>query len=74
MCHGAAIFHDLVDPDTGKAIVEGKTITGFTPEAEDEMGVMAALRSWNEPLIDEHAKALGAKCKYTCCSDVFCFY
>jgi hypothetical protein len=24
---------------------------------------MKGLRSWNEPLVDEHAKILGAECK-----------
>jgi hypothetical protein len=28
-------------------------------QAEEEMGVMDGLRSWMEPLIDEHAKTLG---------------
>ena len=27
------------------------------------MGVMDGLRSWGEPMIDEHAKVLGAECK-----------
>jgi putative intracellular protease/amidase len=62
-CHGPAIFADLIDPATGKPIIEGKKITGFTTQAEEEMGIMEGLRSWNEPLVDEHAKLLGAECK-----------
>lgn len=62
VCHGAAIFADLLDPETGKPIVDGKKITGFTTEGEEVMGIMGALRSWNEPFVDEHAKALGAEC------------
>jgi hypothetical protein len=32
------------------------------------MGVMDGLRSWGEPMIDEHAKGLGAECKL--CSSI----
>lgn len=62
-CHGPAIFANLLNIDTGKPIVEGKKITGFTTQAEYDMGIMDGLRAWNEPMIDEHAKALGAICK-----------
>ncbi|OAL46691.1 class I glutamine amidotransferase-like protein [Pyrenochaeta sp. DS3sAY3a] len=61
VCHGPAIFTDLNDKATGKPIIAGKKITGFTTQAEVEMGIMDALRAWNEPLIDEHAKTLGAE-------------
>lgn len=27
------------------------------------MGIMEGIRAWNEPLIDEHAKTLGAECE-----------
>jgi putative intracellular protease/amidase len=63
-CHGPAIFANILD-DAGKPIVEGKKITGFTTQAEHEMGIMDGLRAWNEPMIDEHAKSLGANCKST---------
>ncbi|KAF2825877.1 IgE-binging protein [Ophiobolus disseminans] len=61
VCHGPALFAGLLDPDTGRPVIEGKKITGFTTEAEEQMGVLDALRAWNEPLVDEHAKALGAE-------------
>ncbi|MCJ1455297.1 hypothetical protein MMC28_005651 [Mycoblastus sanguinarius] len=61
VCHGAAIFPGISDPTTGKSVVSGRTITGFTTQAEDDMHVMDALRSWKEPLIDEWATKLGAK-------------
>lgn len=61
-CHGPAIFADLKD-ESGIPIVKGKRITGFTTQAEIDMGVMDGLRAWGEPLTDEHAKALGAECK-----------
>jgi putative intracellular protease/amidase len=43
--------------------VQGRKITGFTTQAEYDMGVMDGLRAWGEPMIDEHAKVLGAECK-----------
>jgi len=61
VCHGEAIFPGVIDPATGKSIIAGKTITGFTTEAEYDMHLMDPIRSWNEPLIDEWAEKLGAK-------------
>ena len=63
MCHGPAIFAGIKDA-TGEPIVKGRKITGFTTQAEHDMNIMEALRSWGEPLVDEHAKALGAECKF----------
>lgn len=61
VCHGPAIFANLLDSETRKPLVQGKRITGFTTQAEYDMGVMDGLRSWGEPMIDEHAKVLGAE-------------
>jgi len=61
VCHGEAIFPGVIDRATGKSIIAGKTITGFTTEAEYDMHLMDPIRSWNEPLIDEWADKLGAK-------------
>ena len=44
--------------------MKGRKITGFTTQAEHDMKIMEALRSWGEPLVDEHAEALGAECKF----------
>ncbi|KAJ4290431.1 plasma membrane heat shock protein [Kalmusia sp. IMI 367209] len=59
VCHGPAIFPGINDAD-GKPIISGRKITGFTTQAEYDMKVMDALKSWGEPLVDEHAKVLGA--------------
>jgi len=61
VCHGEAIFPGVIDLATGKSIIAGKTITGFTTQAENDMHIMDVIRSWNEPLIDEWAEKLGAK-------------
>lgn len=61
-CHGPAIFPGINDA-AGKSIIAGKKITGFTTQAESEMGILDALRKWDEKLVDEIAEELGATCK-----------
>ncbi|KAF2734467.1 class I glutamine amidotransferase-like protein [Polyplosphaeria fusca] len=60
VCHGPAIFPDMLDGKTGEPIIKGKKITGFTTQAEVEMKVLETLRTWKEPLVDETAEQLGA--------------
>ena len=62
-CHGPAVFDDLIDPATGKPLIQGKTITGFTTEAEVDMKILDTLKSWGNPLVEETAERMGAKCK-----------
>jgi len=61
VCHGPALFAGVIDASTGKSIISGKTITGFTTEGEYVMKLMDTLKSWNEPLVEELAAELGAK-------------
>jgi len=61
VCHGPAIFGSVMDTTTGKSIINGKTITGFTTEGEYVMKLMDQLKAWGEPLVEELAKQLGAK-------------
>jgi putative intracellular protease/amidase len=63
VCHGPAIFTDLIDQATGEPLIKGKTITGFTTEAENTMGIMADLRSWGSDMVEEVAEKNGAKCE-----------
>jgi D-lactate dehydratase len=37
VCHGAAILPGVLDKGTGESIAKGKTVTGFTREAEYTM-------------------------------------
>lgn len=53
----------MIDASTGKSIISGKTITGFTTEGEQVMGILGTVKSWGEPLVEELAVKLGAKCK-----------
>ncbi|ERS99013.1 hypothetical protein HMPREF1624_04208 [Sporothrix schenckii ATCC 58251] len=61
VCHGPAIFANVLDTATGKPLIQGKTITGFTSEAEDVLGITAVLKTWGQPLVEELAEKLGAK-------------
>lgn len=63
VCHGPAIFAGVVDLATGAPLIKGREITGFTTEAEDTMGIMAELRTWGNPMVEELAEQLGAKCE-----------
>ncbi|ETS76614.1 hypothetical protein PFICI_12001 [Pestalotiopsis fici W106-1] len=60
VCHGPAIFANLLDRATGEPLIKGKKITGFTTEAEHTMKIMDDLRSWNTEMVEEIAERLGA--------------
>jgi putative intracellular protease/amidase len=64
VCHGPAIFANVIDPATNEPLIKGKRLTGFTTEAEKDMKVYDELKSWNSELIDELAARLGATCKF----------
>lgn len=63
VCHGPAIFANMKDLATGEPLIKGKSITGFTTEAEVTMGIMQELRSWNSELVEDIATRLGATCE-----------
>ncbi|KAK6407367.1 plasma membrane heat shock protein [Oleoguttula sp. CCFEE 5521] len=44
VCHGAALMPGAIDPATGKSIITGETLTGFTIEGEEVMGFDETLR------------------------------
>ncbi|CAJ0542699.1 Ff.00g002090.m01.CDS01 [Fusarium sp. VM40] len=60
VCHGPAIFANLIDPTTNEPLIKGKRITGFTTEAENDMKIMNELRSWGSEMVEEVAARLGA--------------
>lgn len=63
VCHGPAIFANVKDLATGEPLIRNKSITGFTTEAENTMGIMDELRSWGKDLVEELAERLGATCR-----------
>ncbi|RBR21773.1 uncharacterized protein FIESC28_04763 [Fusarium coffeatum] len=60
VCHGPAIFANLIDPTTNEPLIKGKEITGFTTEAEKTLKIMGELRSWGSEMVEEVASRLGA--------------
>jgi putative intracellular protease/amidase len=49
VCYGPAIFGGagIRDGESNEHIIAGQTITGFTSEAEEVMGISSELKSWN---------------------------
>jgi len=47
VCHGPAILPGIIDSKTGRSIVEGKTVTGFTIEGELIFNILDKLRQDN---------------------------
>lgn len=65
VCHGPAIFANIKDKSTGKPIIEGRRLTGFTTEAEKGLGLMDFLeKELKVELVEGLAARLGATCKF----------
>ena len=45
VCHGGAIFPGIIDKSTGNSIIDGKEVTGFTTQGEEEEGVLDTIKS-----------------------------
>ena len=59
-CHGAALLPKVLDSKSGRSIIEGKTVTGFTIEGEQILGLLDKLRKDKVVLIEEAVTAVGA--------------
>ncbi len=59
VCHGPAILPGIIDSKTGKSIVEGKTVTGFTIEGELIFNILEKLRQDNVVPVVEAVTAAG---------------
>jgi putative intracellular protease/amidase len=60
VCHGPAIFLGIQDANTGKSIISGKTVTGFTTEGEVMMSILDKIKKDNVLTIEEGAASVGA--------------
>src|SRR5215470_6718944 len=60
VCHGPAILPGIIDSKTGRSIVEGKTVTGFTIEGELIFRILDKLRADGVVPVIEAVKAAGA--------------
>ena len=63
VCHGGAIFPGVIDESTGKSIIAGRKVTGFTTQGEIEEGVLDTIKSWDRPTIEAAAGSAGATCE-----------
>ena len=45
VCHGPVLLPGVIDPKTGKSIIEGKTVTGFSLEGEMIFRILEKLKS-----------------------------
>ena len=61
MCHGPAILPGILDGETGKSIIAGKTVTGFTTEGEIILQILDKIKQDKVPTIEESAAKVGAK-------------
>lgn len=61
VCHGPAIFDGLKDLASGALLAQGKTITGFTTNGEEILGVDKILEKYGAGSIEFYAKKIGAK-------------
>src|SRR5262249_44802544 len=60
VCHGPAILPGIIDSKTGKSIIEGKTVTGFTIEGELIFNILDKLRADKVVTVVEAVTAAGA--------------
>src|SRR6516164_10576828 len=60
VCHGPAILPGIIDSTTGKSIIEGKTVTGFSIEGEMLLGILNKLREDKVTLVVHAVTGVGA--------------
>jgi D-lactate dehydratase len=60
VCHGPAILPGIIDAKTGKSIIEGRTVTGFTIEGELIFNILEKLREDKVVPVIEAVTAVGA--------------
>src|SRR3984957_1391254 len=69
VCHGPAIMPGIIDSKTGKSIIAGKTVTGFTIEGELIFNILDKLREDKVVPVVEAVTAVGAN--YTTSMNAF---
>jgi D-lactate dehydratase len=60
VCHGGAIFPGIKDPKTGKSIIAGKDVTGFSTEGDKLAGVLERIHGDGVKTTEESAVEAGA--------------
>ncbi|KAF7729121.1 hypothetical protein EC973_004889 [Apophysomyces ossiformis] len=59
VCHGPAILPGIIDRSTGRSVIEGKTVTGFTTSGEEQMGLLEKMKKDGVMTIEEAAAKVG---------------
>jgi D-lactate dehydratase len=60
VCHGPVLLPGVIDSNTGKSIIEGKTVTGFTVEGEVVLEVLDKLKADGVALVVDAVTEAGA--------------
>ena len=60
VCHGPVLLPGVIDPKTGKSIIEGKTVTGFSIEGELIFRILEKLKADKVLTVIEAVKKVGA--------------
>jgi len=60
VCHGPVLLPGVTDANTGKSIIDGKTVTGFTVEGEVVLKVLDKLTSDGVALVVDSVSKAGA--------------
>jgi putative intracellular protease/amidase len=60
VCHGPVLLPGVIDPKTGKSIIEGKTLTGFPIEGEMIFRLLEKLKSDKVLTVVEAVSRVGA--------------
>ncbi len=61
VCHGPVLFPGVMDAKTGKSVIAGKTVTGFTVEGEMVLGVIDRLKSDKVVMVPEAVSKAAAE-------------
>jgi putative intracellular protease/amidase len=60
VCHGAAIFPGIKDPQNGRSIISGAEVTGFSTQGDELAGVLGRIHGDGVETTEESAVGAGA--------------
>ena len=60
VCHGPVLLPAIIDPKSGKSLIAGKTVTGFTTEGEMVLNLLGRLKADGVSTVLEAVSKVGA--------------